>query len=72
LGQPVPFLGNVSEMKSRYSWDPNIRHGKNVSGHQIKWSFFRPDLNIQILLRKKGARLNLKIELLSLHIDPEN
>jgi hypothetical protein len=46
-----------------------VRASKLVE-HQAWYAEFLLEIDLKILLRKTGARLNLKISLISLHIDP--
>ncbi len=60
------YYESVDQLKAMlcncYSW---------MIGGQASYAEFLLEIDLKILLRKTGARLNFKIELISLHIDPE-
>ena len=61
LNQKVNFLQSLFEIKVISGW------GKNGDCRKAE---FLLEINLKNLPRKTGARLNLKIVLVSLHIDP--
>jgi hypothetical protein len=55
-----------AESKRRKAAAPNC-----FKGYQAWYAELLLEMDLKILLRKTGARLNFKIALISLHIDPD-
>jgi hypothetical protein len=51
--------------------DHHLRPGENIPGFRAWYAEFLLEIDLKILLRKTGARLNLKTELIFVHIEPD-
>jgi hypothetical protein len=66
------FKKNKTDKPLCSKQSPLVELAQFSKGDLAWYAEFLLEIDLKILLRKTGARLNLKLRLISLHIDPEN